>query len=228
VSESTRRDVIELLRIAPERVVTISEAPGPIFQCPADSDAARGIVAGMGIRGPFLLAVGTLEPRKNYARLFEAYGLLRERGVQHRLVIAGRLGWMYEPALERLRELRLTPYVTILQPSDSQLRGLYTCADVFVYPSLYEGFGIPPLEALACGAPVACSNASSLPEVVGDAAVLFDPEDEEQIAASVGSILEDADLRDRLRAAAPARAGAFTWDRAAGETMQAYREAAGA
>jgi glycosyltransferase involved in cell wall biosynthesis len=228
VSENTRHDVIDLLDVPPERVITVYEAPGPMFTCPGDRNGARGTVAGMGIQGPFVLAVGTLEPRKNYARLFEAYALLRQHGVRHRLIIAGRLGWMYEPALQRVRELGLAPFITVLQPADRQLQALYMSADVVVYPSLYEGFGIPPLEALACGAPVACSEASSLPEVVGEAAVLFDPHEPEEIAGAIRSILESVDLQERLRAAGPERASQFSWEHAAAATMRVYREAAGA
>lgn len=226
VSESTKRDVIELLGIPSERVVTVLEAPGIKFRAAADPTAARLQVSGMGIRVPYILSVGTLEPRKNYARLFEAYSLLRGRGLTQRLVVAGGHGWLYEPALSRLAELNLEAHVTIVKPSDEELVGLYRAADVFVYPSLYEGFGIPPLEAMASGVPVACSNSSSMPEIVGETAVLFDPTDVEAMAHAVQSILDDDDLRTQLRAAGLQRASTFTWRRAAEETMAVYREAA--
>jgi glycosyltransferase involved in cell wall biosynthesis len=228
VSESTRRDVIDLLSVPPERVSTVLEAAGSIFQTIVGRNAARTHVRDMGIRDPYLLTVGTLEPRKNYSRLFEAYALLRQRGVEKRLVVAGRRGWMYEPALRSLAGLGLESDVTIVQPSDQQLAALYMCADVFVYPSLYEGFGIPLLEALSCGIPVACSNSSSMPEVVGDAAVLFDPLDVTAIADAISSILNDPGLHSALCKRGPWRAALFSWDTAAEKTLQVYREAAGA
>jgi glycosyltransferase involved in cell wall biosynthesis len=228
VSESTRRDVINLLGIPEDRVTTVPEAAGEHFSPPKDRVEARQVVSGLGVSQPFLLSVGTLEPRKNYTRLFEAYGQLRHQGYLHQLVVAGKPGWLFEPSLQRLRELHLDAHVTFVEPNDAQLAALYSLADVFVYQSLYEGFGIPPLEAMACGAAVACSDSSSLPEVVGDSAVTFDPHDVDAIASAVGSILDDPVLQSRLRTKGLQRAALFSWKRAAHQTIRVYREAAGA
>jgi glycosyltransferase involved in cell wall biosynthesis len=225
VSESTRRDVISRLGIPSNRVTTVVEGVGREFRPLGPEDRGRGLER-LGIHTPYILSVGTLEPRKNYSRLLEAYSLLRQRGLSHALVIAGGLGWLYEPIFARLRELRLERHVTFLEPDDASLVALYSAADVFVYPSLYEGFGIPPLEALACGAPVACSNTSSLPEVVGEAALTFDPLEPEQMAEAIWSILSDDALRADLRRKGPARAALFAWERAAEETVQVYRQVA--
>lgn len=226
VSESTRNDLIDLLGVDPNRVTTVLEGVSPDFRPSDDRAADTRKVAALGVDDEYILSVGTLEPRKNYVRLLEAYALLRQRGVRHRLLIAGDLGWLYEPIFQRLEELRLGEHVTVLRPDDSALIALYRSADVFVFPSLYEGFGIPPLEALACGAPVACSDAASLPEVAGDAAILFDPLDVPQIADSVWRILSDSRLQSDLRHRGPRQAASFTWDRAAEQTVQVYRQVA--
>lgn len=228
VSECTRNDLIRLLGVAPDCVTTVLEGVSPEFR-PAENDAeARQAVARFGIRAPYLLAVGTLEPRKNYVRLLEAYHRLRARGQQEQLVICGRAGWLHEPFLERRTALELEQHVLLVEADDEQLLRLYQCAVGFVYPSVYEGFGLPPLEAMACGTPVACSNTSSLPEVVGDAALTFDPLDIEDIATALRRLLEDSTLRTDLSERGRRRAAAFTWQRAAAETVAVYRRVANA
>ena len=139
-------------------------------------------------------------------------------------MVVGRPGWLYEPIYEAVHRLKLAGAIQFLHADDHLLAALYGQADVFVFPSLYEGFGIPPLEALACGTPVVCSNSSSLPEVVGDAAVLFDPWDVEAIAAGIMSVLEDHALARRLRLLGPGRAATFTWEKAARRTRDLYAE----
>jgi glycosyltransferase involved in cell wall biosynthesis len=178
-----------------------------------------------GLPPQFVLSVGTLEPRKNFVGLISAFALLRRQtGVPHGLVIAGRPGWLYDKvfkqvAAEGLEQLVHFPgYV-----ADNDLPGLYTLADLMVFPSLYEGFGIPPLEAMACETPVVCSDNSSLPETVGRAAVLVNAEDTEAIADAMAQVLTNTDLRTRLVELGRAQAARFSWQRAAQELLSAYR-----
>jgi glycosyltransferase involved in cell wall biosynthesis len=226
VSDSTRWDLIELLDVNPARVTTIHEGVSPEYQRADDPERVWSQLKVHGIREPFILAVGTLEPRKNYARLLEAYAMLRQRGMPQRLVIAGALGWLYEPIYEQLHKLQLEQSVTIVRPDDEMLLALYQSADTFICASLYEGFGIPLLEALACGTPVACSNSSSMPEVVGDAALLFDPLDSEQISQAIWRCLSETEMNAELRTRGPARAALFPWKKTAAETINVYTEVA--
>jgi glycosyltransferase involved in cell wall biosynthesis len=226
VSQRTAQDLVERLGTDPERIEVIHEGVSRWLRPSTSGDAAGELGHGLVGKGPYILSVGTLEPRKNYVRLVEAFAALRARGLDHKLVIAGRKGWLYEPIFERVRELKLERKVLFVEPGDPELLALYRTAAVFVYPSLYEGFGIPALEALACGIPVTCSSASSLPEIVGEAALLFDPEDVEAMAASIERLLSDEGLAQALRWAGPIRAGKFSWAEAAQKTERLYREVA--
>jgi len=173
----------------------------------------------------FILSVGTIEPRKNLARLLEAYRTLLDRHGGTGLVIAGRRGWRSDEFFTRLNALGLESKVILLSfVPDADLPALYSMADLFVFPSLYEGFGLPPLEAMACGAPVVASNASSLPEVIGDAGITVDPLDVGELAAAIESVLGNPILQQQLRAQGPARAARFTWQAAARATRQVYQD----
>jgi glycosyltransferase involved in cell wall biosynthesis len=222
VSTSTAHDLEERLNVPSEKIEIIPEAvsPGVHVAEPAEVRAER--LLAMGVERRYILSVGTLEPRKNYPRLLEAFASLRAGGLRHELVIAGGRGWLFEPIFERLDQLRLRECVRFVQPDDADLGALYRGADLFIYPSLYEGFGIPPLEAMACGAPVACSNNSSLPEIVGDAAVLFDARSVEAIEDAISRVLDDQALSERLRTDGPDRAKRFTWTAAAEATHRLY------
>jgi glycosyltransferase involved in cell wall biosynthesis len=173
-----------------------------------------------------VLYQGTLQPRKNVETLVRAYARLRSQGSDdHILVLAGPRGWQYEPIFELIRQLGLEAYVTFpgFVPDD-ELALWYSSAAVFAFPSRYEGFGLPLLEAMACGAPVVSSSASSLPEVVGDAGVLVDPSDVEGLCSALCQLLEDEPRRQALAAAGRVRAQTFSWRRTASETVQVYRE----
>ncbi|HCG03118.1 MAG TPA: glycosyltransferase family 1 protein [Chloroflexi bacterium] len=228
VSQSTARDLVERLGTDPARIEVIHEGVSSWLRPGTPGDDSKALSHELVGEEPYILSVGTLEPRKNYVRLLEAFAILRARGYEHRLVIAGRKGWLYQPIFERVHELDLVGKVLFVEPGDPELLALYRAADAFVYPSLYEGFGIPPLEALACGIPVACASTSSLPEIVGDAALLFDPEDVEAMAFSIERVLSDANLAQTLREAGPNRARNFSWADAARATEGLYREVAGA
>lgn len=230
VSESTKADVVRLLGVPEEKITVIYEAAKPIFR-PLDPAVARHRVqAAFGLADPFLLAVGTVEPRKNLTTLFRALRVLGDRrGTRPPLAVVGSPGWLFEETLQVVSELGLEDQVRFLgRLPDEDLLLLYNAAQVHVYPSLYEGFGLPPLEAMACGTPTVTSNVSSLPEVVGDAALLVDPRDPEALAEALWRAYGDEDLRRHLRERGLERAGVFSWVKAARETLAVYRRVAAA
>jgi len=232
VSENTKRDVVRLLGVPPGRVRVAPNAPDPLFRPCADEGWRTAERARLGLPRCFLLAVGTLEPRKNLIRLLEALALLRDRGAfagweGPPLVVAGREGWLYEPIYARVDSLGLRGQVRFMTGArDLDLLALYNLAGALVYPSLYEGFGLPPLEALACGAVVVCSNSSALPEVVGDAALLVDPYDVDGLAEAIARALDDEPLRRELGARGPGQARRYSWEASAASVRAALREAA--
>jgi glycosyltransferase involved in cell wall biosynthesis len=219
-SQYTRRDILELLDVEPERVVVVPGGIDPIFAPQPEADtAARLAPLGLTV-GEYLVYLGTIEPRKNLTRLLEAV----ESAEIGLLVLAGGHGWHNAiirgamARLERAGRVRELGYV----PDDLRLP-LLAGARAFVYPSLYEGFGLPPLEAMACGTPVLTSNVTALPEVMGDAALYVDPTDAPATAAALTRIWRDDALRADLRARGLARARLFSWDRTARETLDVYR-----
>lgn len=226
-SEATRRDVLELLGLPPDRVHAVPLGCDPRFT-PGERAEAREVVArAFGIDAPFVLHVGTIEPRKNLDRLIAAFGRARDaERLPHRLVLAGAPGWGIAPVQAAIARERLGAVVQLTGAvSADQLLALYRAADLFVFPSRYEGFGLPALEAMACGAPVVAASTGALPEVVGEAALSVDPRDTDALAAAIARALTDADLRARLRVAGPERAARFSWERCAAETLAVYEEA---
>jgi glycosyltransferase involved in cell wall biosynthesis len=227
VSEATRRDVIDLLGVPQDRVRVVHNGISESFRpVPAGPAAARAREI-TGAEGPYILHVGTLEPRKNLSALIHSFAAIRRRrSVPHRLVLAGARGWNCQPLfglVERLGLGELVVFPGYVPPSD--LVALYSAADLFVYPSRYEGFGFPPLEAMGCGAPVITSDSSSLPEVTGDAALHVDPNDNDALTAAMLRVLSDDSLREELRHKGQQRARHFSWDRCARQTLTVYREA---
>lgn len=218
----TRNDVVELLNVDSERVTALHLGVSDAFGPTAEPGERRRLNATYQLGDiPYILAVGTIQPRKNYGRLIEALDRVRER-VEIVLVIVGRPAWLSEPILEAAAA---RPHVKLLGfVNDGDLPALYRQAGVFAYPSLYEGFGLPPLEAMACGTPVVASNASSVPEAVGAAGLLHDPLDTDTLAAALHRLLTDADLRTDLRAQGLSRAAQFTWTRTAQEWLTAIHQ----
>jgi glycosyltransferase involved in cell wall biosynthesis len=223
ISASTKRDIINLLGVPEEKVDVVPCGVDDDFR-PVDEPGLLDELRRRHSLPPrMLLFLGTIEPRKNLTTLLKSYALLKDWMKPPPLVIGGPKGWRHGEVFSLAEELDLLDEV--LFPgyiARDELPLWYNAADLFVYPSLYEGFGLPPLEAMACGTPVVVSNTSSLPEVVGDAGMLVDPTDAEQIARAMERLLTDGDLRDSLRARGLERARTFTWQRTAGDTVTVY------
>jgi glycosyltransferase involved in cell wall biosynthesis len=228
-SEHTKQDVVDLLGIDEERIRVTPLAAHEQYRRIEDPEQVRAVLAKYDLAGrPYILSLGTLEPRKNLRRLLEAFRHLKQEApaLEHPLVLAGGKGWMAESIFKAIDDLNLASQVKWLGKVPFEyLPALLNGADLFVYPSLYEGFGLPPLEAMACGAPVVAAGTTSLPEVVGDAGVLVDPYRVEDIAEGMHRVLTDRHLSAALRAKALARAQTFSWERTARQTLAAYREA---
>jgi glycosyltransferase involved in cell wall biosynthesis len=227
VSQRTASDAVRLLGVDPARMRVIHNAADPRFFRPHSSDEVARLSERLrfDLRKPYILFVGTLEPRKNVPLLFEALARLRRHVDLHLLVVGGR-GWLdrsIQTAYARSGVGDAARFLGWLDQSD--LAVLYGHAGVFALPSVYEGFGLPVLEAMACGAPVVCSNAGPLPEVAGDAAVVLAPDDAGTWAEAIGRVLSDASLAAELRARGARRAREFSWDKAARVTREVYREA---
>jgi glycosyltransferase involved in cell wall biosynthesis len=225
-SESTRRDVVRILGLDPGRVRVIPYAPGPLFRPSAVDPASMS--SRWGIERPYFLSVGTLEPRKNVPRVMRAFARVAPALPDHSLVLVGARGWKCEEVFAELGRPALARRVRVLDyVPEEDLPGLYTHAVCLVYASLYEGFGFPVVEAMACGTPVLTSLGSSLQEIGEGAALLVDPTREDEIAEGLLSLARDAGLRSRLRTQGLTRAAQFSWERTGRETVAAYREAAG-
>lgn len=228
VSNSTRADLVKLLGAPESKISVIHEAADPFYQPIARAEALRTLQeAGITVPEQFILAVGTIEPRKNLGTLLRAYHHLQgDYGVRVPLVFAGERGWLFDDILAFVEDSGLEESTIFLGKVDNAvLRALYNLATLLVHPAFYEGFGLPPLEAMACGTPVLCSNAGSLPEVVGDAALLVPPEDVECWTVSIQRLLQDAELREELGAKGRNRAQQFSWKKAAIQTLAVYKQA---
>jgi glycosyltransferase involved in cell wall biosynthesis len=229
VSEASKRDIIRFLNVPASKVVVVYNAMDERFGVAPSEEAIARVRERYQLDHRFVLYVGNIKPHKNLVRLVEAFEQLRARGFDDLtlLIIGDEISKL--PALRRaVHSHKLHKHVRFLgYLPDDTLAVLYRLADVFVFPSLYEGFGLPPLEAMACGAPVVTSNVSSLPEVTGDAAVLVDPYDATSIADGVAKVLSDPALRSEMRVKGIARAREFSWERSVSRTRQIYQEVAG-
>ena len=228
VSRHTEQDVVELYGVPADKVHVIYEGIDAHFR-PAALDAVQRVANRFSPSRPYLLMVGTLEPRKNHAVAMRALARLKAQGYTHRLLIVGGHGWLFDPISALVRQLNLQDDVTFTGfVPDEELPALYSGAASLLQPSLYEGFGFPVLEAMACGAPVVCSNTSSLPEVAGDAAILVEPDDDAMLAAAVRRVLDSAELAAHLRRQGAARAAGFRWETCAAQTAALYAQLVGA
>jgi glycosyltransferase involved in cell wall biosynthesis len=226
VSANTRVDVLRHYRVHPERVIVIPNGVEPELAPVEGHGGIQALRERHRLPEQFILFVGTLQPRKNLVGLLRAYARLKET-LDWPLVVVGAKGWLYAPVFDEARALGIADRVIFAGYADQPtLRLWYSAATIFVYPSLYEGFGLPVLEAMGCGTPVVTSATSSLPEVAGDAALTIDPTDAGALAAALDRLIQDAALRSELRQRGLARARQFSWERTARETSDLYRQAA--
>jgi glycosyltransferase involved in cell wall biosynthesis len=230
-SEHTRRDICQTYEIDPGRVNVTPLAAPAHFAPVEDESEVRRVRELYRIEGDYILAVGSIQPRKNLGLLIAAYADLRRARPQAnlpKLALVGKLAWLYDETLRAIEERGLSD-LTVLTGyvREADLPALYTGALCFVYPSYFEGFGLPPLEAMQCGAPVIAGNRTSLPEVVGDAGLLIDPFDKEAMASALARVIDDANLRAHLRVKGLERARNFSWRETARLTLRAYNQAAG-
>ena len=217
-SQATRNDLVREYNADPTRITVVYPGVDETLKRVDDPVTIAAVRKKYGIHSEYVLYVGTLHPRKNLVRLIEAFSLLKS---EVKLVIAGQKGWLYNRIFTRVRELGLEQRVIFPgYVADVDLPALLSGARVFVFPSLYEGFGFPVLEAMACGVPVLCSNASSLPEVAGDAALLVDPLDVKAWGVALERALTDENLRSELISQGYAQVRRFSWPRAAEETLR--------
>ena len=221
VSENTQNDLINLFNYPKSQTVEIPCAPHDSYfdeLNPKDSEKVR---KKFNLPEKFILGVGTLEPRKNFANLIKSYIIVKRKYPEYKLVIGGKKGWKYQELEQLVKLHHLEQDVLFLgYVKDEDLHHLYNLAEVFVFPSLYEGFGIPPLEAMASGCPVIASNTSSLPEVVGDAGLLIDPRNSVKIADGIISLIENQQLRNMLVERGVHRSRKFTWDESAQKALE--------
>lgn len=223
LSDASRQDLVTLYGIDPDRITVTPLAAGPKFR-PADGRTVDELRGRLRLPDRYVLYVGINKPHKNLVRLIEAWAQVTESNDRgYHLVVAGREDPRFPEARERAAALGLDSVVFLGAVAEQDLPALYSGAELFVYPSLYEGFGLPVIEAMACGIPVACSDVSSLPEVAGDAAILFHPLDVDAMAASIRRVLQDGGLQATLGMDGLEQAGRFSWERTAQLTLKAYR-----
>ena len=227
ISEYTRHDLVAAYGLPPEKITVIHEAASPRFR-PQPPDAVAAVRTRYGLPDRYLLFVGTIEPRKNLSRLLAAFESVRADGLSDGLVIVGRRGWLYGDFFARLEQSPVRH--AVLLPGyvpDEDLPAVYAGAQALVFPSLYEGFGLPVLEAMACGTPVVASDASSIPEVGGDAALYFDPRDVGAMVEAIRQLVREAGPREDMRTRGLARAAGFSWQVAASRTRAVYNAVLG-
>jgi glycosyltransferase involved in cell wall biosynthesis len=224
-SEHARQEIIADFRVAPEKIKAIMLGFDPSMLKPRDPGAGASLREKYGLPGEYILYVGTIQPRKNLGTLIEAFSRLKSQArFTGKLVIVGRKGWLYDKLFARIEELHLGKEVVFTGfVPDEDLPYIYDGARLFVYLSLFEGFGLPPLEAMACGVPVITSDTTSLPEVVGNAGITIPPTDVAAVTEALGRVLGNTLLAAHMRENGLTRARQFSWEKAAAETLGIYR-----
>jgi glycosyltransferase involved in cell wall biosynthesis len=226
VSESSKKDIIEYLKVPPEKICVTHLASRYCSHYLSENVMQKiEQEVSYDFTKPYLLFVGTLEPRKNINNIILAFNLLKQKyKIDHHLVLIGKKGWNYQPILSAINTSPWQKEIHHLDYLPNEIVALfYSRAEAFVYPSHYEGFGLPVLEAMTLGVPVITSNTSSIPEVTGDAAILINPNDYVQLAESILKVISDSQLRQLLINQGKARANLFSWERTAKETLKAYK-----
>jgi glycosyltransferase involved in cell wall biosynthesis len=227
VSETTRRDTIKILNVPPGKIHTTPNGISPAFRKITDSTQMDACRKKYNLPEKFILYLGTIEPRKNLPLLLRAYHQFVQENTSHPLVIAGKRGWMYDQVLETVKKLRLETSVYFTgYIAREDLPVIYNLAEVLVYPSIYEGFGLPPLEAMACGTPVIVTEISTNQEHVGEAGFYFPPEDEMALVQALRTLLNNPDLQADLSGRGRERARQFTWQNCARATLEMYQKVA--
>jgi glycosyltransferase involved in cell wall biosynthesis len=225
VSQSTRQDILELFGVSENQVRAVYSGLDRRFRPVEDCSRLERRRTALGLPEQYILHVGSIDPRKNLVTMFKALAILRDDGLQVKLVVAGSKEYNYRPIFDAVQALGLEDQVLFLGfVSDAELVDVYNLAQLFVFPSIHEGFGYPPLEAMACGTPVVVSNSSALPEIVGDAALQVNPLNAAELAAAIRLLLTDSGLREQLAFRGKQRAAFFTWERTARETLKVYEE----
>lgn len=232
LSEYARGNILDSYHVNPEKVSVIPLAAPGHFRPVSDEEELQRVRQTYGIEGDYILSVGAIQPRKNLSRLVAAYSHLRRakpEGKLPKLVLVGKCAWLYDETLRTIKQLEVSNSVVLTgYVPQADLPALYSGALCFVYPSYFEGFGLPPLEAMKCGAPVIVGDRTSLPEVVGDAGVLVDPFNVGEIASAIQRVTADGELRAQLRVKGLERAKLFDWQETARQTLAVYKKAAGA
>lgn len=223
VSQASKNDLMRYYGTPDKKITVVHEAAAPHFRVVPNAEVAR-VRAQYNLPERFLLAVGTIEPRKNLSRLVESLAHLRRYDRRLELVVVGAKGWLYDDFFEKVKSFNLQDVVRLLgYVPDSDLPAIFRAATVYVMASIYEGAGLPVLEAMACGVPVVSSRESSMPELGADVPRYFNPYDVDNMTDVLGLVLENERLRAEMAAAGPERAARFSWERAARETLQVYR-----
>ncbi len=230
VSEYSRRDIAKTYGIPAERITVTYEAAPPHFQPVTSEKELQRVKQTYGIEGAYLLSVGSIQPRKNLTRLIASYSRLLAKNAARKLpklVLVGKRAWLYGETLKAIQDMGLRDSVILTgYVPESDLPALYSGALCFIYPSYFEGFGLPPLEAMKCGAPVIVGDRTSLPEVVGNAAMMVDPFDIDALAFAIEKLIDDSDYRSYLRVQGLERAKKFSWHSTAKQTLEVYKQAA--
>jgi glycosyltransferase involved in cell wall biosynthesis len=227
ISEHSRREIIERYRIPEEKISVTHAGVSEIFRRIGDEALLDSRLQRFSLTNPFILAVGNLQPRKNIKRLVRVYAQLRHQEKIHQdLVLVGKMDYNTHEIFDTIRQYKVEPFVKSTgYVNDEELVALYNRADIFVYPSLYEGFGLPLIESMACGTPVITSRVSSLPEVAGDAALYIDPESDDDLGRQLLQLSDDESLRRSLIEKGKDRAESFSWEKAARKTLEGLEKA---